>query len=170
MRKAFHFILLAPLLACLVSLSAIIVQPDERIQLSAISDRILWVEITKVTIGEEEVADGIGYRKATVEGKIIETVRGVAKDKDFRDQGILIRVIDGKAYEKVQGGLGLDVIHAAASQRTGIEDCKVGGRYLVISSRLGDFYVEVSKNDEDWRPKIQKRIVLPGEDAGSPPK
>ena len=169
MRKALHFILFVPLFASLVSLTAVMIQPEERIKMSAMSDHILLVEIAKVTIGEEEVADGIGYRKVAVKGKILETVRGVAKDKQFHGTARLIRVIDGNAYQAVHGGVALDGIHAAAKQRKGIEDCKPGGRCLVILSPFGELYVEV-KDGNDWKSKILKRKYLPWEKAASPKK
>jgi hypothetical protein len=155
--------LLLPAMACLVGFTAIHVSPDSRIRMSAWSDRILLVEITKVTFSDEQVNDGIGYRKIEVEGKVIQLIRGEQKTKMFHASKDLMRVVDAKEAKAKHDENTLMVMNAASHDNTGITECKVGKRYVVnftgTDSQFTNefFFTEVTKDNDDWRKKILPR-------------
>src|SRR5688572_27191094 len=110
------------LMASLMAFSPIVIPPECRINASAWSDSILLVEITKVTLTDEKVADGIGCREISVEGTVIEVIRGGQKSKTFRSSKNLVRVVDAKVVEASRGAGALDVLLSAQNDQTGIVD------------------------------------------------
>jgi hypothetical protein len=69
-------------MTALTAFTPVEIPPEGRMKLSAISDKILLVEITKVTLTEEKVTDGIANRDIHVEGKVIEVIRGKKPEKN----------------------------------------------------------------------------------------
>lgn len=172
-RRLLLFVI--PLCFFVSALTPLYVAPENRIKLTAFSDWISVVEITSVALGDEKTGDGIGERQLEVKGRILEMIRGSApENNEFRGSKEILRVIDGKQYSKKRSVQELEFIHAAADRKTGIEDCKVGHRYLVIRcvvgrAYIGEFFVEVSEDDEKWRSMILKRDYSYGDPAPEAP-
>lgn len=154
--------LLALLLVVAVSMGFTPLEPPEdSMRLTAISDRILLIEITKVVHEEPVVNDGVEIRKFTITGKLIEEVRGKGPQGAYNYDGMTMKIIDRKAAEKGLGGAGaLDVLAYTCQKRCGAENSKVGERYLVIYSMFGQTFVFIGKDDDFWRKQVLKRIDL----------
>lgn len=156
-------VLLAPMVACLTGFTAVSIPPDARIKLSAWSERILLIEITKVTTTDEKVADGLGRRTIQVEGKVIELIRGEQKSKTFHASKMLTRMVDETAASAKYDATTLMVLKSAGKDHTGITECKEGNRYVVNFTGSDClfpnefFFSEVSKDNDDWRKKILPR-------------
>lgn len=170
--KRINLLLLAPTLACLMGFTAIHVDPEARIKMSAWSDRILLIEIAKVTVTAEKVADGLGCRKIVVEGKVIELIRGEQVSKTFHASKELIRIVDETAARAKHDDATLMVLNAAGKDDTGITECKEGKRYVVnftgSDCRFANefFFAEVPKDKNDWRKEILPR-THPGDEENA---
>lgn len=160
--KRFRSVLLVPLIATLTALAPISVTPEYRINMSAFSDKILLVDVTKVSLTEEKVENGIGSRDVTVEGSLVEVIRGEQQKGKFHSCGQLTRVVDATAAEVKYGAQTLELLSFAQIDQSGRSECKEGKRYVVSyagsDSRFqGEFFTEVAKDNEDWRKKILPR-------------
>ncbi len=168
--KALVAMLLLPIMGCLMGFTTIHVPPDARIKTSAWCDKILLVEISKVIFTKERIADGLAAREITVEGKVLEVVRGEQKTQTFRFSKNLLRVVDAKVVDARFGAGSAEVYHAAGIDQTGVADCKEGRRYVV--NRTGSdnpfpdhvFFVEVAKDNDDWRKEILPRRRMEDEE------
>lgn len=150
-------LLLIPLLACLVGLTRVGDLSKDGMRLTGISDKILLVEITKVTLTDEKVADGIGSRDIKVEGKVLEVIRGKQDSKELTSSWAIWRVVDDQAAMAKHGEQAMDMLRGG-SMKTGIEDCKEGKRYVVITLAIEPHFVvfyEVPKDKDDWRKQIR---------------
>lgn len=162
-------LLLIPLLACLVGFTQVGDLSKDDMRLTGVSNQILLVEITKVTLTDEKVVDGIGARDTKVEGKVLEVIRGKQDSKEFTSSWDIWRVVDDQAPMEKHGELAMDALRGG-SNKTGIEDCKEGKRYVVITLAIEPHFVvfyEVPKDKDDWRKQIR-----PHEDPfkSTPPK
>ena len=156
----------------LTAFTPITVAPECRINMSAFSDRILLVDVSKVSMTDETISDGLGHREINVEGTIIEVIRGEQSNEKFHGSKSLLRVVDAKAVEASRGVGSLEVFYAVQDDQSGISECKEDKRYVVCypgsDSRFQDvFYAEVAKDNDDWRKKILPRK---DPDAEKPPR
>ncbi len=152
-----------PLMACLMGFTPITVPPEARIKMSAWSDRILLVEITKITITDGKPRDdGLASREVSLEGTVVEIIRGEQKTKTFKATETLVRVVDAKAAQDHVDWMVLSEIGASYNQ-SGIADCKEGKRYVVnftgADCRFAKavFFAEVPKDKDVWRKEILPR-------------
>ena len=119
--------------------------------------------MTKVTYTDERIGDGIGYREITVEGTVVEVIRGETKDLKFSVSKSLVRIVDHNAADAKFGEATANLITTAQRQSGGIEDCTAGRRYVAIypSAESGHkdewFFAEVAKDQQDWRKRILPR-------------
>lgn len=148
---------LLPFLAMVTAFRPVIIAPEARINVSALSDKILLVDVTKVEWQEPVKQDGLEDRKVVISGQVVEVVRGKAETKAFQGSYHTFRMVDAKAFAAAHKEDNVDVLYAACDQRTGAEDCKVGGRCIVISWRTNDYFVPVAKDDTAWRGTIRER-------------
>ena len=155
--NGFRTLLLVPMIACLMCFSPVEIPPEGRMRLTAISDRILLVEITKVNISDEKVTDGIGYREIQLEGKVLEVIRGEMITKEFQSSRDMWRVVDNEKATAKHGVQSMEFL-ACGPFKTGIDDCKKGKRYVVISTDYGRLFYEVPKDKDDWRKEIRPRV------------
>jgi hypothetical protein len=154
--NGFRTLLLVPMIACLMGFSPVEIPPEGRRRLTSLSDTILLVKITKVKLSDEKVADGIGYREIQLEGKVLEVIRGEMITKDFRSSRDMWRVVDNEKATAKHGVQTMEFL-ACGPFKTGIEDCKEGNRYVVISTDYGRLFYEVSKDKDDWRKEVRPR-------------
>lgn len=162
-------LLLIPLLACLVGFTKVDDLSEDGMRLTGVSDKILLVEITKVTLTDEKVVEGVGTRDIKVEGKVLEVIRGKQDSKEFTSSWDIWRVVDDQAAMAKHGEQAMDAL-SGGSNKTGIEKCKEGKRYVVITLAIEPHLVvfyEVPKDKEDWR-----KDILPYRDPfkSTPPK
>lgn len=146
----------------LTAFTPITVTPECRINMSAFSDRILLVDITKVSFTDERVENGIGGREVTVEGAVVEVLRGEQQNMKFQSSGQLTRVVDDKTAKTKFGAETVELFSLAQYDQSGRSECKEGKRYVVCypgsDSRFqGAFFAEVAKGNDDWRKKILPR-------------
>lgn len=149
-------------MTALTAFTPITVAPECRINMSAFSDKILLVDVTKVSLTEERVENGIGNRDVTVEGTVVEVIRGEQRNGKFHSSGQLTRVADASAAEVKYGAQRLELLSFAQFDQSGRSECKEGKRYVVSypgsDCRFqGEFFAEVAKDNDDWRKKILPR-------------
>lgn len=155
----FLSLLLLPAMASLVGFTRLGDLSENGMKLTAVSDKILLIEVTKVNLTDEKVSDGIGSRTINVEGKVLEVIRGKQESKAFKSTWEIWRVVDYQAAKAKHGEQAMDVLDGG-SQKTGIENCKEGKRYVVITLAIEPHFVvfcEVPKDNDDWRKKILPR-------------
>ncbi len=162
-------ILLAPTLAS--AFSEITIPPEQRIRLSALSERILLVDITRVELNSPITENGIETQNLVMSGSIVEVVRGPNPGKVFESACLSFRVSDEAAYKNAnKGAASPDWFHGESiAVKTGAAEVKQGGRYLVIYCRGSEFFVPVDRADESWRKKLlelRKQEEKPGTEQG----
>jgi len=152
--------LLVPVMACLMAFTPVEIPPEGRMKLSAISDKILLVEITKVTFTDEKVTDGIANRDIHVEGKVLEVIRGNESEKHFNASWGIFHVVNSETALAKHGEQAMDML-SSGSTKTGIEDCKEGKQFVVITLAIEPHFVlfhEVPKDNNEWRMEIRPRV------------
>jgi len=144
----------------MMGFTPVVIQPESRINMSAWSDSILLVDVTKVTFTDEKTGDGLGCREITVEGTVVEVIRGKKVDLKFSASQSLTRVVDWKEAVAKRGEFTAELIAMSKNSSGGIEDCTAGRRYVVIypssefSIRGQLFFAEVAQDHDDWRKRI----------------
>ncbi len=145
------------LLAFSTSMARTDVAPEEYINLTAISKRILLIDVTAKTLGKPSVKAGIEERDVTVEGTTIETLRGESPGPKFTHKGSAVRLVDTEQVRKTSGDEVVEILRRKNPHRSSL--CVVGRRYLVIyfpeqKPKQEPIFYEVSKTDEKWRQQV----------------
>jgi hypothetical protein len=135
-------------------------EPKDRIKLTGISDRIRIIEVTEVVKSEPEVEGAVESWKVTVKAKVLEVVRGEEGDGKFEHTVTLARVTDWEAREEELGRPADEmekwIWKRAAQNETGILECVVGGRYLVVDVPLAgtEFFFIAVGHEDSWRGEV----------------
>ena len=129
--------------------------PDNRLEVSPLSDHILLVEVTGIDTKTREDS-GLRTKFYTVSGKVIEAIRG-DRPKNWSHTASDTEVTDIDAAKKALGDEVTNFISLGREfKREGFQ-CVAGERYLVIYWRGFAFFVHVPKADTEWRSKIKPR-------------
>ncbi len=73
--------------------------PDDPLLVSALSDRILLIEVTEINWKDPESRAGVERRDFTVTGKIIETIRGKSEGDKFIHSGTTFKLVDAQKFK-----------------------------------------------------------------------
>jgi hypothetical protein len=126
--------------------------PDSFLQFTAISRQIFLIDLTEVKVLSTEVDHGVEFVEKSIRSNVVEVIRGkvdglsfAVSDKSYRvtDEAVARAHYDGDAFQV----LNTPNIYSAAY-------CKAEHRYLVISLPDLDVFLEVAKDNEEWRKKI----------------
>ncbi|MEO5713313.1 MAG: hypothetical protein ABIT37_07475 [Luteolibacter sp.] len=145
-----------PVLA--LAYSQITIPPEQRIRLSALSEQILLVDITRVELKAPRTEDGIEAQELAISWSVDEVIRGNEHSKNLGYTCTDFRVFDEVAYKKANGGSpSPEWFHGTpATVQTGAAEVKEGSRCLVIYFGGSAFFVPVLPDDKSWRDKILK--------------
>ncbi|MBN8458887.1 MAG: hypothetical protein J0M04_13720 [Verrucomicrobia bacterium] len=131
--------------------------PYDPMWLTAYSKNIFVIEVTKVAPEDPVVKNGCEHRRISFSGKVVETVRGKAPEKEFSHDGFKLRIVDHeKAREAAKSEEELQILELLDKSLCGAEGCEVGERYLVVQCKLGEFFALLKKDDETWRSQIRE--------------
>ncbi|MES2439156.1 MAG: hypothetical protein V4584_08810 [Verrucomicrobiota bacterium] len=125
--------------------------PEDKFDLTVVSDRILLVDVSEAGWMEQEKKEG-GGKKFQVIGSIVEDVRGKSARREFKHVGLLIDLEDPAN----QDAMGLAAhYNQVQKEDSKVFECKRGERYVVIHAFDTVFFIGVSKTDEGWRKRIK---------------
>ena len=133
------------------------VAPEDYIEVfSPECERIVLIDVKEVKVKTLKIEKGIETREVTVEAIRIETLRGNDKEHEFKDTGT-DRIISDLAEAKKAYSPATGIVAGLANQVHRTSQCKPGHRYLALFFGMSKFFVEVPKDNEDWRKQVRKR-------------
>jgi hypothetical protein len=142
--------------------------PNDRLEVSRVSDHILLVEVTGIATETKEDS-GLKTTIYRVSGKVIEVLRG-ERPKNWSHTASDSEVTDMDTAKKALGDEGAELLSFGREFKREGSQCAVSERYLAIYWRECAFFVHVPKADTEWRSKIRPREAADEIEAQSNPR
>jgi len=133
------------------------IAPEDYVHLTALSRRIVLVDVESVKISTIENKKGVEVIEVVIVGKRIETIRGDDKEVEFRIRSEEMRISDrAEAEQSLPEEVYLGLLRGRPHRAS---LCEKGHRYLVIFPDDGPtIFFGVRKDDDAWRKQIHKYV------------
>jgi len=131
--------------------------PEERLEISKLSEVILLVKVENVVREPPTRDEAVEMQNFSVRGKIVEVIRGAPRKLEFVHEGIHFRIIDRKQMRRKHEELQKAGVFEDPSQGEGLQ-CEKGKHYVVLYCEGQPYFREADINDQGWRKLIVPNI------------